>query len=355
MKERNVALDRVRAIAMICVVLAHTVIQVYPLNSPNEMELSSQVFSYTLFTIGRQGVPLFLMLSGYLLLDRDYETPDKIIRFYKNNILSLFLVWEFWILIYQLFLSGWNHTRFNISTYILQALLLKHAGMPHTWYIPMIIGIYFFIPVISIVLKRLNENDKILWFLLGITYIFYFIVPLFSVLQKAFGVDDIYFVNIQIDLSFSGGIYGLYLILGYLIKKWMKKCNKDTLRRNSIVYILSTVLTVIFQLVLINHNYVYPIYYEFALLPITGVSLFIILYKIKISFLNKIFLALSKYSFGVFLFHYLVIYMVRSAFACIEYRYLQLILLTLFVIIISYLAVYLLSKIPFMKKLFLIK
>mgnify|MGYP000697734088 CR=1 FL=1 len=39
------------------------------------------------------GVPLFLMISGYLLLDRDY-TKERTLTFFKRNLLPLVVSYE---------------------------------------------------------------------------------------------------------------------------------------------------------------------------------------------------------------------------------------------------------------------
>lgn len=58
-------------------------------------------------------------------------------------------------------------------------------------------------------------NEKILIILLLIIYFYLFIVPGINLWQSALSVDSSSRVSNQIDLSFGGGIYGFYLILGY--------------------------------------------------------------------------------------------------------------------------------------------
>ncbi len=69
-------LDFARMIAIILVVLCHAVENVYALKLDyiSSISVQSKIFVFTAFTLGRIGVPFFLMISGYLLLDRAYDT-----------------------------------------------------------------------------------------------------------------------------------------------------------------------------------------------------------------------------------------------------------------------------------------
>lgn len=66
-------IDLLRCIAICCVLLTHATERVYTFNIESMTPISaSVVFAFTLFSIGRLGVPIFFMITGYLLLDRSY-------------------------------------------------------------------------------------------------------------------------------------------------------------------------------------------------------------------------------------------------------------------------------------------
>ena len=70
-------LDAMRAFAALTVILCHCVENIYRL-TPEVMvhfSLRSVVFAFASFTLGRIGVPLFLFITGYLLLDRTGTIP----------------------------------------------------------------------------------------------------------------------------------------------------------------------------------------------------------------------------------------------------------------------------------------
>lgn len=80
-------IDLARALAILFVVLCHSSEAIYSFDMKYvaSLSLQSRIFEFTSFTIGRLGVPLFLMISGYLLLDRDY-TDQKCKGFWKKNL-----------------------------------------------------------------------------------------------------------------------------------------------------------------------------------------------------------------------------------------------------------------------------
>ena len=67
-----------------------------------------------------------------------------------------------------------------------------------------------------------------------------FVVPFVSLLFDIFGIQD---VNIQYSLGFSGGAYGIYIILGYLVKKgYFKKYSSYKLALLAIISFIICVL-----------------------------------------------------------------------------------------------------------------
>ena len=75
MKERDIRLDLIKFIAAVMVVILHTVL----------IEPSGGVQEW-MYLLGTFGIPLFLLVNGFLLYERDI-TPDyvwkKLIRYIK--------------------------------------------------------------------------------------------------------------------------------------------------------------------------------------------------------------------------------------------------------------------------------
>lgn len=357
--KRNISLDYIRTFAILCVVVNHVVEEIYPLNVEfiNNVALKIKIFCIGGFTFGRIGVPLFFMLTGYLLLSREWD-KDRIVNFYKHNVFSLILVWEVWILIYSIFESWINLTSFDLDEYLRRALFLEHAGLPHTWYMPVIIGIYLFLPFVASVLQ--NINKKILIILLLIMYFYLFVVPGMNLWQSALLVDSSSRVSRQIDLSFGGGVYGFYVILGYCFFVWEGKIQHvfKFIKFYFVTIVVSIFLFIVIilcQLRLYTLNYDYSLWYDFYLLPLLGICVFALFIREKQNTkMRCIFTEISKCAFGIYLVHELILIL------CIENikindKSLTIIILSIIVYLISFFMVEILSLIPKIRYLFLKK
>lgn len=200
--ERILWLDVARGSAIICVVLCHATENIYQLNLEfiSQISAQSKIFALLAFTCGRLGVPLFLLISGYLLLDRHYGNEGSCL-FWKKNLLGLLTTTEIWIVIYNVFLCWFNNEKFDIASLIKEMLFLKYVNVGHIWYVSMIIGMYIFLPLIADALQEINVKRLKIPLIISCIYLFF--IP----------------TNNVLDLSYSGGIYGIYLLSGYLIKK----------------------------------------------------------------------------------------------------------------------------------------
>ena len=148
-KSRKIWLDVVRATAILCVVLCHSVEAFYRPVLLGQLQVSFPLWNIEnlLFTVGRMGVPLFLATTGALILPRDY--PD-VSAFYKKSLLPLFLTTEIWIFFNYIFCCVIEHQTFNISRLLLEMLFLKSSSLSHMWYMPVMLhSTPFSFPVIA--------------------------------------------------------------------------------------------------------------------------------------------------------------------------------------------------------------
>ena len=170
-------LDLIRAFAITCVLIVH-ILDVshtgYNIEYYHSLSAFSKIFFFLFYTIGRLGVPLFFFLTGYLLISRDYN-HDNTEKFYRHNFLTLLLTWEIWIPIYNWIAWWYYDVPFHISTLVKNMLFIEPVFVLTTWYMPVILGIYLFIPYLSRVLKSMNYQE--LFPLLLVTYAYFFIIP----------------------------------------------------------------------------------------------------------------------------------------------------------------------------------
>ena len=178
-------IDILRIFAFVFIVMLHTLNRQYG--------LTVWMSGYAVISIG---VNLFIMISGYLLLDRT-ETVKEFFRKRFFSILPLFIIFN---IIYIYF---YNHSFITI----------KKISAPHFWYIYMILGLYLLTPWLRKVLQYAEKETfyvVILWFLCNVL----------NPYMQFFRFPKIPFSHFPIT-----GFIGYY-ILGYYLKKYRYKLEK---------------------------------------------------------------------------------------------------------------------------------
>ena len=359
--KRLINLDIARTFAIICVVLCHSIQCIYKFNMQtwNTISLSSKSFMIISFTIARIGVPIFLCLTGALTLRKNFEEPAEIKKFYKKNLIPMIIVTEVWIILYNLYFyifnnsSGSQDIKLQLKELIKNIFFIKTVDLPNMWYMPMIIGMYIVVPYLGILVKKLNIKEIKVPLILSI--VLFMIIPTFNIVLKIFNKE----ITTTIDGSFLGGIYGIYIILGFYIYKGKFKNIKITY-----VYISTLILiiaTVIFQFWLFSKNYLYGLWYNNIFLAGASLCIFEFFCRLDIknqkmkmfNFIERI----SKYSLGIFFVHIIIQNMLYKYITKIQLiNPLKVMLIFLLEFSISFVIVYLGSKLKYTKKyLFLIK
>ena len=291
-KTRIEWIDLVRAIAILTVLFIHASDGIYIISSDMIIDYTwgSMIFNFVSIFIGRIGVPFFLMITGYLLLDRTYDDV-KTQNFWKNNCKNLIIITVLWAVIYSLFLQA-----VFTNTSEINPVEAGNLFFSHMWYMPMIIGMYLSMPFVASALKHFDK--KTVFQALVVFSLLAFIMPFVSTLLDIQGIKN---VAIQYSLGFSGGVYGIYIILGYLVKKGMFK--KISSAKLWILAIVSFLICVIFQYYTSSVDYYFALWYDFPFVLTGSFALFELCSRMKsVRFYSGV-KVLSKYSFAVFLIH----------------------------------------------------
>ena len=334
-------LDLLRALAILMVILCHGTEAIYSLSISGVANLNvhSKITVFSFFTLGRLGVPLFLMISGYLLLDREYDT-EKTKQFWKNSWFHLFVCTEIWFLIYEVFLKI-SGSEIGIVQVIADLLFVHKVNMSHVWYMPMIIGMYLLVPFVANSLRHCDA--KLLCFPILFFSVFSFGVSTGRVILNALGWDGL--SNTQMSLGFSGGVYGIYIMLGYIIKKGALKPLKSGWL--AVMALLGIVLSVMLQLWSYKCGVQYNIWYDCIFLMIASVPIFELFSRIAEVPAYGVVKWLSHYSFAVYLIHNMFRMPMKKYFLGLSCsQTMKVILLSGTVYILSYLAAKLISLIP---------
>ena len=291
-KNRIEWIDYVRTLAILTVLYIHATDGIYIISSDMIMNytLFSRVFQFASLFIGRIGVPFFLMITGYLLLDRVYD-DEKVRKFWNTGCKGLIIVTVIWVAIYFVTLQ-------YVAVFAPE-INMAEAGtlfFSHMWYMPMIIGMYLSMPFVSSAIN--NFRPQTIWQATIVFTLLAFILPFITLVLDIMGVQNI---NIQYCLGFSGGVYGIYIILGWLVKKDFFK--KYSSKLFGAIAIVSFLICLGFQYFAFQQGYDFYLWYEFPFILTGSFALFELCSRRQHIRGIKGIEFLSKYSFAVFLIH----------------------------------------------------
>ena len=291
-KTRIEWIDFVKAVAILTVLYIHATDGIYIIFSEAFLDYPfvSRMFHFSSLFIGRIGVPFFLMVTGYLLLDRSYD-DQKVRHFWENNCKNLIIITVIWSVIYTIVLQVATFNSPDIDTVDMGNLFFSHM-----WYMPMIIGMYLSIPFVSSALKHFDK--KTILYAVGVFSILAFLVPFLTTFLDINGIQN---VSIQYSLGFSGGVYGIYIVLGYLVKKGTFKNISSYIF--ALIAIVSFLISVIFQEYAFSKGYPFVLWYEFPFILFGSFALFELFSRIKHIRGYSVIKFFAKYSFAVFLIH----------------------------------------------------
>ncbi len=341
MTARYFYLDVLKSMAIFAVVLLHqSGTDVRNMTLDNFTWMANNVY----FTISHFGVPLFVMISGALLLS---STKDHdILIWYKKTLLRIVLPLFIWSVIYYVYRTPLDHLSLNV--FLFKFMTDKISG--HFWFLYMILGIYLSLPLIRAALK--NIDNKTLSILLFIWFILYIISPMTN-----------YFFHIKINIQeYMISLYIGYFLLGYLLHK-IQITYKTYLIAIVIfaIGIISTVLGTYF--LKISFAKLIGVLWLNNSLPIflVTISIFII---VKYHFFHimaidkwwkKLVVSISISSYGIYLIHIIVRNYSNSNLKIgflLDNPYLYIFGMSLIIITISYFLILLIRKIPYVGNYF---
>lgn len=143
--------DRLRNLATVLVVAIHVA---GPIAHQNTEYNTWYWWSANLWdSFSRPSVPLFIMLSGFLLLSKDYPLGD----FLKRRFSRIVLPWIFWSIVF----SFYNHISKNQPSTFAEAVqnLAENNVHYHLWFLYLILGLYLVYPILRPWVRNAREQD----------------------------------------------------------------------------------------------------------------------------------------------------------------------------------------------------
>lgn len=314
---RDYAIDAIRLFSILGVVIIHVSTAFTDRVAP----LSGDFFIYHFINqIFRFSVPLFFLISGYLLASR-YSKIENIVDFYKRRLSKVLLPYLSWSVIYYVLVFP-NPVQ-EIFTQKFLMVLTQGDASYQLYFIPAIILLYLFFPLIIYYKKYLLTK----WFIVALilfqvipTYLFYINVKMPVLTPIRIG-----FYNL---LPFVFGMYAAIRIkdLAKFVTKYIIPISVITIILGAIVFMESTIM---FIRTTISEYLKNQWRISVALYGISIGALFYYLYPRFFVKFEKIISYLASFALGIFFVHVAILSFVLQFFDAHYFNFTTELLLTL--------------------------
>lgn len=363
MKNREAYLDQLRVLAVISIICCHVTAR-FVLKNTDLMLYPKTFYAILLVNSGRFiGVPLFVMISGALLINKNYSLS----AFVKKRFNRVFVPFLFWVIVFILFSVFVLNTDLTSDLIIKVFFGLKGSVGTILWFIWMLIIVYIAIFIINKLLEYVKSKSyekqciNVLVLASLICYIIYNIVPM------------------QFDTISNYCLFIPYAIFGYYLTHTeftdIKLFNLSITSKKIVIsaFLLFVVSYLYFVMTVylksITLNKYFSASYFFWAVVIFNCSIMLLFRYLpksdgiiskKISgflsseHISKAILSMSSCSYGIYFVHYLILnYLER--FYLFSSNYLNhpkfwIPVLVVVIFLASWIVIWIMSKIPYVNK-----
>ncbi len=305
-RSRTLRIDLLRIFALLGAVGIHFIYPVY--SRPDFLGGSTWWITNVLSTLARNSIPLFIMISGYLLIPKKESTVQTVKRTFHRLVVPLI----FWFGLY----TWWENDFLGKPQTTLSILsMLVQSNMFHLYFLAILIGLYLLLPVFRRIVATTSFSDqkKLSVILFGIGILMYvcqyFVLPYQSIVS-----------SFTIWLPYAG-----FFLWGGVVA-----LHKTPLQKHAMFFITLLVMSSVFTLVLGYFNLQWLgqenrffwntsgiSYFDHFLSPAVvtmAVSLFTLSMTIQNkktfaipTLLQRVITQIARTAFGVYLIHVLVL------------------------------------------------
>ena len=343
-KDRLIGLDLLKIVSAFMIAVIHASSGVF-----NNHELGSLVWKegLVLNAATRFAVPVFLMISGALLLGRKISL-DKAIRKAIIAGIALF-VWSFAFILTKKIL--WNDG--NVIHDTLMIFFNKRVS-GHLWYGYLLIWIYLFSPILNIMYESLSNKMRIYFIILGL------LIPS--------AVDSVIYY-FSLDVQILQNSFFIYMNLGYISVLFIGRMiyeNKEKIPviLGGISSVIGLVLTILLtegisrRLGVSTHTFfseleIGNVMYAFGIM-LLGCKLS---WKGDNTFIKKIIIKVSELAMGIYFSHALVMWLIGDTISFrgitfkIDNSVPECLLFVVIIFVTTIIMIAPLANIPYLKKL----
>ena len=309
-KQNNVStinIDLIRVIAIVGVILLHA-----------SNDLTSQLTSLHILrwwmvdiyqSFGRMGVPLFLMLSGVLLLSPTKKDED-IRFFFKKRFSRIGIPFIFWSIIYFLW-ALYVENQPLTQNFIINGIL--EGPYYILWYLYMLCGLYLLTPMLRVIVAHFT--DKLYKYFICIWSIGAMLTPLINLLSNGrYHLSEHLFV---IPLFVGYFVIGTYII--------NTQAQRRFLAALTVLGVALTAIGTFIMAIYIGGGGTYFFQqYSSPTLILSSLPFFALLISYtkpkepsqtkKFSWLHRIMHVISENTLAIYLLHVIIIYLLQNGY-----------------------------------------
>ena len=344
-------LDLMKTIAILLVISLHAALWKYEIT--NNFFSTPDIIQYS-FRVLSQGVPIFLAVNGFLL----FRKKKLDIKKHYLKTLKLLLLFVFWTALLYIIKEITNNNLNSISfTSVVNTIFEANSSNAVTWFLQSLIAVYLIYPMLKLLYDKEFLLFKILFVIVTIFTVCISILNLFKVsldslslssIAKEIGMTESFVIKFS---PLANGWFLLFFMLGGMIYY-----NYEYFSRKRIFFILagiiSTSATIAFAIIMtLRTGIIYnpDFMYSTLFMPVCILGLWAITlkYKSKQLLINKLIRSFGKNTFGIYLTHWIFIYLLRYFYT--PELFWHRLLFYISVVVLSYLFSLLLKIIPGVK------
>ena len=344
--EDRIPVDLIRTVAIVLVIVVHAAIEPHPVVQVMD---HAEVFRWftvnTYNSLARSSVPLFVMLSGALLLQPSKVEPIRV--FLRKRAVRLGLPFIFWGAAYFAWRFLVNHEALSASS-IIQGILT--GPYYHFWFLYMLFGLYLITPVLRVVTA--HAERKIIRYFLILWFFGTAIVPLL-VLLIGFSVEFKLFV--------VTGWIGYFLLGYYLLETRVRSSTLGILFLTG--FLLTIVGTYVVTALVGGESGLFFLDYLSASVILAAASLFMLLSRIspnavetRFSRANGLIHLIGQNTLALYLLHVMVLESLQKGYFGFQISVntmnpiVEIPLITVVTLFVSLVFIFLLKRIPVVQK-----
>lgn len=333
-KQRILYIDILRTLAILAVIMLHCIsgyfvnAELYGTNSWRAVNI--------LNTFTRTGVPLFFMISGYLLISDEKDTTLR--SYFKRRLPKILIPFFIWNAAYYVYYSVQNGADMNLGSFLYRFVTMDISY--HFWFVYTLLSLYLVVPIIKPFLRRAT-NTQLLYALLVAA----FPTTIGPLINKLSGVWLFRFE--PVFLGYVG-----FFILGYILGR-----TSFSFRSRTLIYIagICSALLSIFGTEALSYSELIDTFFNsgYGISPYCLSSAVFVFVKqlsenITSAGISRTFSTLGTLSYGVYLSHVMVMNIIYDIFA-FKHVYESVILGFILTAVICFALTFLISKIKWLR------